>query len=112
MREIKFRAWRKFTGMINNPKLDVVIGNRVYKVMQFTGLKDKNGKKIFEGDILDISNGIWVDKPVQVTFEQGAFGINGDSFNYGFEELNWEIKNIEVIGNIYENPELLEDKNA
>jgi hypothetical protein len=74
------------------------------KIMQYTGLEDKNGKEIYERDIL-APCGIWIEKPTAVTFENGAFGLDGNSFHYGFEELNW--KDLEVIGNIYENPELL-----
>lgn len=66
-------------------------------LMQFTGLLDKNGKEIYEGDIL---RGLG-----KVYFHQGKFCVE-----YG-EEWGWISKNAEIIGNIYENPELLTNSN-
>ena len=69
---------------------------------QFTGLKDKNGKEIYEGDILENSNKYGTVK-VKVLFKHGAFrfkGIKGrSSWNF--------IETFEKVGNIYQNPELL-----
>jgi len=129
-REIKFRVWLKnrdemvykgdglyidgFTGDIyiphfGNPnqldKMDDVI------LMQFTGLKDKNGKEIYEGDILMIEK--YSDKPQVIEwgeqFFESFYGMTGwkikDSINYGFDSI--EAKKSEVIGNIFESPELL-----
>ena len=83
-------------------------------IMQSTGLKDKNGKEIFEGDI--ITNGIdIVDiKRHQTlgfyTIVDGRESFFGDSISIeGFEEDVEEFTQItEILGNIYENPELLE----
>lgn len=85
-------------------------------IMQSTGLKDKNGKEIFEGDILtdghttgDIRNhptlGFYtVDESSKEGYLSDTVGIED------FEEAKEFMRNsIEVIGNIYENPELLED---
>lgn len=69
---------------------------------QYTGLKDKNGKKIFEGDIVLI-NGKHTD---EVIFECGCFLMKKQLYNYEFTYQNFH--NLEVIGNIYENKELLE----
>ena len=73
-------------------------------VGQYTGLCDKNEKKIFEGDIIKISNG----EIYTVVFEAGAFttGI----FSSGLFLGEWEMAHVEVIGNIYDDPELMKTK--
>lgn len=72
-------------------------------VCQYIGLKDKNGKKIFDGDI--IKN--WFDEIGSLKYEQkrAAFVVNNLKNVY----ILWTNKDIEVIGNIFENPELLEE---
>ena len=100
MRQIKFRAWDgeemlkdwlvlKDTG---GGVFPVTLTRKAGVVMQFTGLKDKNGKDVYEADI--IKRFEEDDKPELV--------IWGD-----FNCRAWNDKDIEVIGNIYENPELL-----
>ncbi|EAE3443143.1 hypothetical protein E1313_06355 [Listeria monocytogenes] len=81
-------------------------------VGQFTGLTDKNGKKIFEGDIIEIieidafGNLDWNRLKGKVMFSEGAWLVTD---NRSFAIPLWsEINEIEVIGNIHENPELLE----
>ncbi|EJE1215417.1 hypothetical protein M4H13_002065 [Listeria monocytogenes] len=81
-------------------------------VGQFTGLTDKNGKKIFEGDIVEIieidafGNLDWNRLKGKVMFSEGAWLVTD---NRSFAIPLWsEINEIEVIGNIHENPELLE----
>ena len=79
-------------------------------LMQSTGLRDKNGKEIFEGDIVKftITNGFdyVVDEYGVVTYKQGAFFIVKDFAEYLISYVYTD--KIEVIGNIYENHELLE----
>ena len=140
MRQIKFRAWSKNLkemckvhsmdifkipkhielvvnpsgeedGDLSTSSFDDVI------VMQFTGIKDKNEKEIFEGDILKIHDlkGVTNDFIAQICWSE-------KELSWAFKErLHWQRptesmwawildKELEVIGNIYENPQLLEGK--
>lgn len=126
MREVKFRAWltEETTNFINfeaKMEYDVTVsegkyalmeGSEIYgtfekvPLMQDTGLKDKNGVEIYEGDIVkgdwDIVEDIYVS---DVQFYGGAFRVRrtGRPLEYAYM-----FKQCEVIGNIYENPELLD----
>jgi len=134
VRTIKFRAWDKhdkvmyqvyrLSGLdaknfnplvyVNREKAEISLDG--YELMQFTGLKDKNGKEIYEGDIVRFRGHSWdIDgnhyhpiKTEKIVFEGGAFDCN-----YRYEEdcydVGWE--EVEVIGNIYENKELLMEGN-
>lgn len=87
-------------------------------VGQYTGMKDKNGKKIFEGDILKIkSHDYNYEYITQVYYSchtlcVDIYGQDYDSTAIGFADDIWdeECCEIEVIGNIYDNPELLGDE--
>lgn len=85
-----------------------------YDLMQYTGLKDKNGKEIYEGDIVKC----WDDSAITKKYEWGLDKIhvgvikyNPPHFSLVIEDIqliHWSsAENIEIIGNIYENPELL-----
>lgn len=118
----KYRAWDKETKSMNgmaeiyrNRKQEIELHPRDENIilMQSTGLRDKNGKEIFEGDIVKVTDG-----DERTNFPDGGIGticgldeifmwyIDGQVHN-GLFDISQEYY-IEVIGNIYENPELLE----
>ena len=128
MREIKFRAWLKEDKkMVNVETMDFTDKSMQYlekseiinayllrrvifddvELMQFTGVKDKNGKEIYEGDITICKYGPQI--AMEVKWVDEGFRTLGkyDGDNYvGFVKNNKE-----VIGNIYENKNLLEESN-
>lgn len=87
-------------------------GNR-YVVEQCTGLKDKNGRLIYEGDIVVLDDTDSFENPIKTIVrwaeENACFGLFvSRKLYYGFG--SYERGNFEIVGNIHENPELLEDK--
>jgi uncharacterized phage protein (TIGR01671 family) len=135
MREIKFRAWDKqnkdWVGVddryfcckedgwvdvwgsaiigLSPSDNTLILMSSVFEICQYTGLKDKNGVEIYEGDFVkDRVGNIWLIKwDGEGTLEDGT-----DDWIYGyhFPHPSYEGKQLEVIGNIYENHELLEVK--
>jgi uncharacterized phage protein (TIGR01671 family) len=76
---------------------------------QFTGLLDKNGKEIYEGDICKMKYPWdWIG---EIIFEYGSFSLNSNKETLLVYSYQWHCddKEIEVIGNIHQNPELLEE---
>lgn len=86
---------------------------RDYELMQYTGLKDKNGVEIYEGDIVEIQQPTSYERG-DISFREGAFAFTSREYPNGERAIvflhsvhyqnNWKV---EVIGNIYENPELV-----
>lgn len=127
MREIKFRVWDTYNKeMLDVQELDYadsyngqpMIRTTMYNdyfdteemiLMQYTGLKDKNGKEIYEGDIVEIIRPCILERG-EVKFINGCFAIKSKDtllMLYQCEINNFKLK---VIGNIYENPELLKEE--
>ena len=111
MREIKFRIWDKINRMwlrcFNVNLFDIGDLPNV-ELMQYTGIKDKNGKEVYEGDIVILNDAEEENKCI-VKYKYGSYIlVDGDLR----EDLsNVEDKFLEVIGNIYENKNLLEENN-
>lgn len=112
MRKIKFRAWDDILQeMVTQEESGLLAGQilrRYSVIMQYTGLEDKNGREIYEGDILRQETD-WRDEYWQygvVMFDNGCFEVTGLPL---FEWLDMEADHVEleVAGNIHETPELL-----
>lgn len=150
MREIKFRAWDKerekmfYFGdpiydseydwlAFRQPNRDTMFYEGVDTLMQYTGLKDKNGKEIYEGDIVRLYTGEvcgvvfpvgggfvvdWYDKNKKAGFRKPLYNeiyFDGPSVSFTPDgaiegEDYYTERKAEIIGNIYENPEMLGER--
>ncbi|MEK3890219.1 YopX family protein [Bacillus sp. FSL K6-3431] len=136
MREIKFRVFDRchksmhivgtdshdnlscFDGVVQYYNLQNGEGSGEhgdYTLMQYTGLKDKNGKEIFEGDILSTEDGSFEGTTCGIVEEHKGMFVSfyGQGFlgRDRYDELYEISKEREIIGNIYENKDLLEQDN-
>jgi len=126
MREIKFRSWYpgSLVGMtfMNSDTLkhnccqareliEILNGKDKKNIlMQYTGLKDKNGVEIYEGDIINFEHDNKFHVIYYIVFRECNFAITDyKSKIHNFWLGSKRIKDLEIIGNIYENPELLEN---
>ncbi|TDM18105.1 hypothetical protein ETI05_03545 [Macrococcoides canis] len=112
MENLKFRVWDRYdkcmsndvylTGQTFYESLNEILADEQYILMQSTGLRDKNGKEIYEGDIVECyTEGLSV-----VEFVEGVFGLRCNGYFEGFNLVNGQCV---IIGNIHEHSELLEE---
>jgi uncharacterized phage protein (TIGR01671 family) len=122
MREYKFRAWDKrnkkwveagqsllgyLIAWISDYKFEI-LGRGDYEIVQYTGLKDRNDKEIYEGDLVQVLDyASWEGLYKVVWDEESLMYVLEDA--YGDKEKMCEFEEYLVKGNIYENPELLEE---
>lgn len=108
-RQIKFRAWTGVV-MLDDVSFDASSGSangQGVTYLQFTGLLDKTGKEIYEGDLLSYIAKERNQHQVagEVEFNKGQFLVKGSQLSLAGDVSNY---GVEIIGNIYSNPELLE----
>ena len=124
-REIKFRIWDKEKGKMLNKYdvgfitlsyLDVYGSDEFYEFMQYAGLKDENGVEIYEGDIVRVEHTNYYETEIEpeykpwigkVIFKESGYYIQ-TGCDYHPSLSNIRIVSINVLGNVFENPELLE----
>jgi hypothetical protein len=114
-REIKFRAYYQLSKRFVYPidikefqySINYVDLDEYPTFQQYTGLKDKTGKEIYEGDFVKVKDSLNGETfQGYISFDCGSFIIKSSYISH----YRWVDYSCEIIGNIYENPELLEDE--
>jgi uncharacterized phage protein (TIGR01671 family) len=120
---LKFRAWDKwhkemFNPLMNGWSLKQLVEGKVenasgsfnqYPVMQFTGLHDRNGREIYESDVVKCANGsegvfVWSNKLAMYRLD-----TNQTKGGWSHPVEGFDPDTLEVIGNVHENPKLLKE---
>jgi len=115
MREIKFRIWDStykkfvfFEGIFNSLPCDYLVGEIG---QQYTGLKDRNGKDIYEGDLINFSWQVGHEEFYDDKNQEVFYNNESASFVFGKDKIcmldRVVYDTLEVVGNVFENPELL-----
>lgn len=120
MREIKFRVWYEGTQFMdyspnlvaghfddNEVNVNEEIADSGHPWMQYTGRKDKRDQEIWEGDIVRFDVGKLREEDEEIRHQKGAVLFDNDRCKYG-DWISIYCGNVEVIGNIHENPDLLQ----
>ncbi len=122
MREIKFRAWDNVDYMssaftLNDLQKKKIVYTDDVSLMQYTDIKDKTGKEIYEGDVLNHKTGNRLDGKWEVLWDDGCWRLyreydvqpDGTVRRQLHFLTRTQAKTFEVIGNIYANPELISE---
>ena len=127
-REIKFRVWDPENKVwLKGNEIAFTAAMRIYNkkgdmiynagICQFTGCQDKNGKEVYEGDVVQImrqsfdlddrgNNPVYKPQISKVIYRDHGFWVEDEEFSWE-GELMWDWNEMEIIGNIFENPELI-----
>ncbi len=130
MREIKFRVWDKknkkwiddsdiainqkgllfvrYEGQVEFQPMSLTKSSN-FKVVLYTGINDKKGKEIYQGDVVEIKSidGIYYEK---ICWNKSESRLEDNCWEFS-DSTGWFVEELEIIGSIYENPELLTQMN-
>ena len=115
----KFRAWYMPFGpkgpmqeMVHEKASSILVFAEMspdkYIVEQYTGLKDDNGKGIYEGDIVHVVTEDGYERTGKVIFEKGCYWVDNGMDMYPVNQIGFERDTLEVLGNVHVNPEIID----